>query len=249
MNSSVLNPIRRLYRHYFIAPQYSSPIEVEKAEQTFYINYLHPGMTVFDIGANIGEMSLLFSRFVGSSGKVHAFEASSSMFEKLSKVCQIANRGQIILNHKAVADREATLKFNVYDELHSGWNSLAERSLDKYGIDVKPSHVEEVESVTIDAYCQQHNIEQIDLIKIDVEGAEYQVLLGAKKMLESKKIRCCTFEFGGTTFDMGNAPQEIAAYLKQLGYQLRNVVKNDPIFPGGAKDVTASFSMHIAQPK
>lgn len=249
MKNKVFNPLRKFYRHYFIAPQYSSSMEVEQAEHTFYINYLRPGMTVFDVGANIGEMSLLFSRFVSSSGQVHSFEASSSMFKKLSTVCQITNREQIVLNHKAVADRETILKFHVYDDFHSGWSSLAQRPLEKYGINVKPTHVEEVEAITIDGYCQQHNIEQIDLIKIDVEGAEYQVLLGARKMLESRKIRCCTFEFGGTTFDMGNAPQEIEDYLKQLGYQLRNVVKGDPVFPGGAKDITASFSMHIAQPK
>ncbi len=92
MKNRVLNPIRKFYRNYFIAPQYSSPLEVEQAEQTFYINYLRQGMTVFDVGANIGETSLLFSRFVGSSGVVHSFEASSSMFKKLSTVCQIANR-------------------------------------------------------------------------------------------------------------------------------------------------------------
>ncbi len=249
MKNKVLNPIKKAYRQYFVTPQYSDPLKVEQAEQTFYINYLRPGMTVFDVGANIGEMSLLFSRFVGLSGKVHSFEASSSMFKKLSTVCQIANREQIVLNHQAVADCETLLKFHVYDDLYSGWSSLAERNLDKYGIDIKPTHIEEVEAVTIDGYCQKHNIEQIDLIKIDVEGAEYQVLLGARKMLEAKKIRCCTFEFGGTTFDMGNTPQKIEAYLKEIGYQVRNIVKGDPIFPGGTKDVTASFSMHVAQPK
>ncbi len=199
----------------------SSPMTVEKAEQTFYINYLKEGMTAFDVGANVGEVSLLLSRFVGKTGTVHAFEASSSVFKKVSEVFKLTNHTEISLNHNAVADKRGLLKLHVYDDEHSGWNSLANRPLENYGIDVKPVCIEEVESITIDEYCAKNNISQIDLLKIDVEGAEYQVLLGARRMLESKSIRCCVFEFGQTTFDMGITPQEIESYLKEIGYSLK----------------------------
>jgi FkbM family methyltransferase len=249
MSNELLTPIKQIYRHYFKAAKNALPSDVERAEQTFYINYLREGMTVFDVGANVGEISLLFSRFVETQGKVHAFEASSSMFDKLTQVCQLAGRTQIVLNNKAVADNEGILKLHVYDDNHSGWNSLADRPLDKYGIDIKPTHIEEVEAITIDGYCKENNISKIDLLKIDVEGAEYQVLLGARRMLESQSIRCCVFEFGGTTFDMGNDPNEIEAYLRQFGYQIRNVVKGDPVFPGRASAAEARFSVHVARPR
>lgn len=238
-----LKEIKKFFGHVSLA----TPMEVEQAEQTFYINYLRPGMTVFDIGANIGEMSLLFSRFVGTTGKVHAFEASKSTFEKLKIVCGLAMRSQIVLNYNAVANQEGIMKLHVYDEDHSGWNSLADRPLEKYGIDVKPTHIEEVKSITIDSYCEQNNIEQIDLLKIDVEGAEYQVLLGSRKMLETQSIRCCVFEFGQTTFDMGNNPQQIKEYLENYGYKIQNVVKGNPIFPMNRD--TAYFSVHVAKPR
>lgn len=240
---SQVKKIKKFFGHVSLA----TPMEVEQAEQTFYINYLRPGMTVFDIGGNIGEMSLLFSRFVGTKGKVHAFEASKSTFEKLKTVCDLAMRSQIVLNYNAVANQEGIMKLHVYDEAHSGWNSLADRPLEKYGIDVKPTHIEEVQSITIDSYCQQNNIEQIDLLKIDVEGAEYQVLLGSRKMLETQSIRCCVFEFGQTTFDMGNNPQQIKEYLENYGYKIQNVVKGNPIFPMNRD--TAYFSVHVAKPR
>lgn len=249
MSNQVLKPIKQIYRRFFKSANYTSHIEVERAEQIFYINYLREDMTVFDVGANIGEISLLFSRFVGTKGRVYAFEASKSVFEKLTKICQLAGCTQIVLNDKAVADQEGMLQLYVYDEKHSGWNSLADRPLFKYGIDVKPTHIEEVEAVTIDGYCQRNNISQIDLLKIDVEGAEYQCLLGARRMLESKSIRCCVFEFGATTFDMGNEPNKIEAYLRQVGYQIRNVVKGDPVFPGRSSAAEARFSIHIAMPR
>lgn len=227
----------------------ASPIEVERAEYIFYINYLREGMIVFDVGANIGELSLLFSRFIGKTGRLYAFEASQATFEKLSSICQLMSRSQIILNHNAVTDQVGIAKLHLYGEEYSGWNSLANRPLEQYGINIKSTGIEDVEATTIDEYCQAHNIDQIDLLKIDVEGAEYQVLLGARRMLKQKKIRCCVFEFGQTTFDMGNDPAVIEAYLWDLGYKIRNVVKGNPVFPGRANSKDARFSVHIAIPK
>lgn len=245
----MLKPIQHIYRRWLKSKPYASPNEVEKAEQTFYINYIQEGMTVFDVGANIGEISLLFSRFVGTQGKVYAFEASQSTFEKLSNICQLAGRPQIVLNHQAVADQAGRVQLYVYDDDHSVWNSLGQRPLHEYGIDLKPTHIEDVEAVTIDEYCQNNHISQIDLLKIDVEGAEYQVLLGARQMLENQSIHCCVFEFGGTTFDMGNTPDDIEAYFKDVGYAVWNVVKGNPIFPGRRSAAEARFSVHVAMPK
>jgi FkbM family methyltransferase len=247
--SLLLKSIKQIYQKCFKSVSYASQIEVEQAEQTFYINYLREGMTVFDVGANVGEIALLFSRFVGSMGEVHAFEASRSTFEKLTQVCQLVGHSQIVLNNKAVADQEGISKLYVYDDNHSAWNSLADRPLHEYGIDVTPIRIEEVETVTIDGYCQENNISHIDLLKIDVEGAEYQVLLGCRQMLESQCIRCCVFEFGATTFDMGNSPNKIEDYLRHYGYQIWNVVKGNPVFPGRASAVEACFSVHVAIPK
>lgn len=227
----------------------SSYLKVQEQEEIFYCNYLKPGMTVFDVGAHVGKFTLLFMRCVGQEGQVHAFEASQSTFTKLTKAFQSESNPNFILNHKAVADKEGCLKIHVYDEKHSSWNSIANRPLSKYGINVQPSHIEEVESVTIDGYCQRHNISKIDLLKIDVEGAEYQVLLGARHMLESQRIGCCVFEFGATTFDMGNDPNKIEAYVEHMGYEIRNVVKGEPIFPGRENAAKARFSIHIVIPK
>jgi FkbM family methyltransferase len=228
--------------------QSAQPMEVEKNEYIFYVDYLQEGMTVFDIGANIGELSLLFSRFVSSSGQVHAFEASQLTFDKLATICKISNYSQIYLNHLAVADQSKIMKLNVYDEEHSGWNSLADRPLENYGIKIKPTHVEEVRSITLDEYCKYKEIDFIHLLKIDVEGAEYQVMLGAKSLFERKKIKCCVFEFGATTFDMGNTPHQMISFLKSYDYHISNIVKGDRIFPGGNNPLTAKFSLHVAKP-
>jgi len=248
IKSKVPRRLKRLYQ-FLRGTASTAPAEVERAEQTFYIDYLRPGMVVFDVGANIGELTLLFSRFVQPEGKVFSFEASAATFGRLSSICDLSRRDNIEVHHVALSDREETLEIHIYPEGYSGWNTLADRPLESYGIDIKPVGREKVRSATIDGFCRERDIARIDLLKIDVEGAEYQVLLGARRMLEEKRIGCCVFEFGQTTFDMGNTPEMIERYLAQVGYRIRNLVPGDRRFPGRGSAMSARFSIHAAEPQ
>jgi len=227
---------------------YAYPLDVEREEQIFYLKYLREGMIVFDVGANIGEITLLFSRFVGENGKVFSFEACSTTYKKLESICYQSGHNNITLNNLAVSDTIGYVDFYVYPDENSGWNSLAKRPLENYGINIKTFRCDKVQSITIDRFCEENNLNHIDLLKIDVEGAEYQVLLGAKQMLRQKAIKCCVFEFGATTFDMGNTPENIEIYLAHLGYSIRNIVPGNRPFPGRKNARTAQFSMHVAEP-
>src|SRR5918911_5283801 len=86
-------------------------VDVEKAEMIFYLNYLKDGMTVFDVGANIGLLTLLFSRSIGS-GVVYAFEPASDNFARLSEICGIGLLPDVQLNNIALA--EAELNFDLH---------------------------------------------------------------------------------------------------------------------------------------
>ena len=226
----------------------ASPEEVQEAEMEFYKDIIKEGMIIFDVGANIGQFSMLFSELVGQEGEVHCFEASSQTFQRLESKCNKSRFNNLFLNHLAVSDQLGIVQLFVYDEEHSGWNTLANRPLHDYGIQVEPLDTEEVKAVTIDTYCQQHGINKIDLLKIDVEGAEYQVLLGAVRMFREKSIKNCIFEFGQTTFDMGNDPTQIEEFIKHVGYKLTNVVQGDPILLDQGNAKAAMFSMYIARP-
>ncbi len=239
-----LNSVRRRVQR-SSAP--ASFAEVERAERIFYLNYLREDMTVFDVGANVGELTLLFSRFVGD-GSVHAFEASSAAFKRLELVCDASQKRNVRLNHLALSDKNGFVRLNVYDDAYSCFNSEAARPLKDYGVDIEPVGIEEAAATTVDDYCQREKIELIDLLKIDVEGAELQVMRGARRMLKSKSIRCLTFEFGQTTFDMGNRPEEIESFLKKMNYKIRNIVRDDEIFPGRESVEAARYSMHVAAP-
>jgi FkbM family methyltransferase len=249
MSGNLILRIRQSVRRFLEPHVFATPLQVEQGEWKFYLDYLREGMVAFDVGAHVGELTLLFSKFVGAKGQVHAFEASSASFKRLQTACVVSGRSNIVLHNVALADREGMVKLHVYDHDHLSWSSLADRPLHKYGIPIRPAGTEEVPATTVDAFCDKHAVFRIDLLKIDVEGAEYQVLLGARRMLQEKRIRCCVFEFGATTFDMGNSPDAIEEYLAGFGYALRNIVSGDPVFPGRRSAETARFSMHVAMPE
>jgi FkbM family methyltransferase len=249
MNSKLRQQLRRIYRRISGKVVGSSYDSVIRAEIKFYADYVKNGMTVFDVGANIGELTLLFSGLVSETGKVYSFEASSKVFGRLKALCEASGRENIYPNHLAVSNSEGILSLHVYEDQYSGLNSLADRPLEKYGISIKSIGTESVPSVTLDDFCLQYKIDTIDLLKIDVEGAEYQVLLGAKRLFQERRIKCCIFEFGGTTFDMGNHPNQIEIYFKECNYKLRNLMPREPNFPGRNSALDAQFSMHIATPK
>ena len=229
------------------SPESASVDEVNKAEKLFYSQYVSQEMTVFDVGANVGKLTVDFSYLVGSDGVVHAFEPGSESYECLKSAIQLKERKNVILNHCALGNMTGVTRLHVYGADHSTLNSFASRPLKKYGIDAKSS-IEDVSVTTVDKYCKNNAIEYIDLLKIDVEGAELEVLLGAGKMFKDTRVRCCIFEFGQTIFDMGTDPQDIKEFLEENGYQLRNLIKGVPVFPGGEDVATAQFSMHIAKP-
>ncbi|MFQ5491339.1 MAG: FkbM family methyltransferase [Phycisphaerae bacterium] len=229
-------------------PKPANPTEVERAEFMLYLDTLKPGMTVLDVGANIGELTLLFARFVGPAGRVHAFEPGETAFDRLRTMCDWSGYTHIIPNRLALAEKAGTVRLNVYDDAHLTWNTMAQRPLADHGIDVATTGTESVPAQTVDDYCTGYGIERVDLLKIDVEGAELQVLRGAGRMLQEKRVGCCVFEFGQTTLDMGNSAKQIQDYLLAVGYSVRNVIEGDPVFPTEGQPVAPCFSMHLAEP-
>jgi FkbM family methyltransferase len=146
---NILNSLKRRIRN-FAAPasEPASYAEVERAEQIFYLEYLREGMTVFDVGANVGELTLLFSRFT-AGGAVHAFEPSRAAFEKLEAVCRAANRQTVVLNNLALSDKNGFVRLHVYEDNYLSFNSQAARPLKDYGLNLEPVGIEEIASTII----------------------------------------------------------------------------------------------------
>lgn len=179
--------------------------------------YLKPGMTYFDIGAHFGQFSLIASKLVGSEGKVHCFEATKYTYDQLIKNIELNKASNINPNYNAIFNKPDTLEIQVCVPGKGEFNAL--------GKPLRPEDqvigVEKVPAITLDDYCKEHGIDQIDLMKIDTNGAELQVLQGAERILSAANAPALVCEFNDTTFeDMGYTPADIKAEFAKLGYKL-----------------------------
>src|SRR5690606_26316395 len=128
---------------------------------------------LFDIGANIGNYSLMLSEIFGNNSKIYSFEPSTSTFKVLNK--RIKGFNTIQGYNYGLSDKESEAILYSNAEL-SGLASLYRRRLDHFNIHF--DRKEKIQLTTLDDFCLRNNIQKIDLLKIDVEGSEMKVLNG-----------------------------------------------------------------------
>ena len=144
----------------------------------------------YDIGAHFGTHTLGFSLLAGPEGKVYAFEPHPLNNERLRKNIEanIAECNNITVIEEAISNSKGTVNFEMITELESGWSSTS-RILET-GSQEKETKVKrhiEVKTDTIDNLLSEGRIERPDIIKIDVEGEEYHVILGAVSAIQKYK--------------------------------------------------------------
>jgi FkbM family methyltransferase len=136
-------------------------------------NTVEKGMTVLDIGANIGCHTLRFAKLVGAEGKVIAIEPMSWALSKLKKNIALNDFNNIILDKMAISDRSVGEQIVQFQASWPLYGDLLDGSIHSV-------HPEEnaVEVITLDDYVAKRNIKRIDFIKVAVNGYEYKVIKG-----------------------------------------------------------------------
>jgi FkbM family methyltransferase len=157
--------------------------DVELEVQAVLRKYLRPGMTVYDIGANIGFFSLLAARLVGATGQVTAFEADPEIAARLRGNVSRNQGAPISVEEKAVWSSSSPVFFARADAEVSPDRGLG-HVIDNDAEKSAPGTIR-VEAVSVDEYVGKFVAP--DFIKCDVEGAEVEVFCGAEKLLNDKK--------------------------------------------------------------
>lgn len=157
----------------------------------YFLSQIKSGFTVVDVGANVGYFTILASKLVGNTGKVIGFEANSELVSiiKDNLAMNWLTENTTILN-KAVYSENKVLRFLSSERFHA-YSSIHEKPKDDNLIDAYSS--KDVNAVSLDS--ELHDIRQIDLLKIDIEGGEYQAFLGMMGLIENKRIKRITFEW------------------------------------------------------
>lgn len=202
--------------------RYGGNYEVDESE--FCLSYVQEGMTVVDVGANIGLYTLLFGMRVGAHGAVHSFEAESLNFNRLRQNVRLNEMDQVRANHLGVFSSSGTIDLNVYPERFAAWHTIGSPQLpdpDDPSRIVRPIKVEQVQAVSLDDYCAENSIQRIDLLKVDVEGAEMDVLLGCEQLIAEDRIGCILFEASRPQIEgMGRQPDEVFKHLIERRFRI-----------------------------
>lgn len=194
----------------------------EVRETRFCERILQPEMTVFDVGANIGLYTLLFARHVGAGGAVHAFEPDSENLRRLRTNLALNEIENVCVVPAAVYSRHGTVTLHVFPTSLNAWHSLGRPTLpDPFlpGRTTAPIEERFVEATTLDAYCDAHDVDRIDLLKIDVEGAELDVLRGGAALLDAQRVGVLLFEVSVPQVrSLGHSADAVFGVLESHGY-------------------------------
>lgn len=170
-----------------------------------------PGMTALDVGANVGFHTLLLSRRVGASGRVVAVEPAPGNLRLLERnVARGAVGGNVLTLGCALADRPGELALSL-DPHNAGMHRLAS------GRAADGDRRVAVAATTLDALVAEHRL-RLDLVKMDVEGAEGKVLAGGAASLERHRPLLLMEVNPPALARLGTPVRDLLDRLAALGY-------------------------------
>lgn len=169
-----------------------------------------------DVGANMGYFSLLWAG-VCASGRVVAYEASPrniNIFQ--TNIVRNSLQDRITLVPKAAGDRTGSVTFDVGPSDQTGWGGISNTT---------SSTTVTVPMVRLDEDLHDRRIQ---LLKIDVEGADTWVLFGCEDLLKKRNIQTIYFEQNKERMEcLGIAPGEAQKFLNSVGYECHPISKDD----------------------
>ncbi len=175
----------------------------------FLKNKVRPGDVVLDIGANIGFYTDFFSDLTGETGTVHAFEPDELNFMHLTN--NLKGKKNVVLNRKACGETSGNIALYFSEELNVDHQTY-------YSGEDRKSY--DVPCIAMDDYLKQN--EQIDFIKIDIQGYDYYAIKGMANLIKRSEHIIIMGEFWpyGLT-KAGAGPAEYLSLLKDLGFTIK----------------------------
>jgi FkbM family methyltransferase len=225
--------------------------DTEKREQLLVRRFVRPGMTFFDVGAHIGRYTRLFSLAAGAQGRVFAFEPTPTTAAKLARGIREEHMDNVELIRAAVSKESGTALFHLFPEEYSTWNGLGTPRMEDPR---NPSQFVPIASevpvpvIRLDEFCRSRGIDRIDYFKLDVEGVEYQALLGLEEMLRRQAIGALQFEVSKKMLEgLHTTAAPLFKLLESHDYHCHSIGQQGEVGPR-VSDSNSFYENYIALP-
>ncbi len=225
-----------IQRHVFFFGSY------EREACELWVECAKRAAVIFDVGANIGVYSLLAAT-ANSKARVHAFEPTPEVLTTFQQNVELNKLPNIIINAIAVGKQNGTAslhKCRGVDGSNEGMNFITEND------GLQPEAEETVRLVSLNAYCETNGIEQIDLMKIDIEGGEYNAFVGAESLIRKQAIKCIFFGLSEWAANRnGHSTRDIKRLLLDAGYRLSEVRgrRLSPLGVAGSNNISTAVAL------
>jgi FkbM family methyltransferase len=183
--------------------------------QYAFFRLLQPGMTVYDIGANVGFTALLAAKQVSPGGRVICFEPLASNSDQIARNAELNGFHHLQIYRIALGSSDGEAKFLVSQS--PTWGRLAHA-----GRAPLQSSVMRVPIRSLDSLSASEHLPPPHFVKIDVEGAEPEVILGGKKLLASARPVL--------VIELHHTYQAVLDALKGLNYNVRPLTRTRAVF-------------------
>ena len=196
-----------------IAEFLAFPVLFEPNELKLVAGLLRPGMSVIDVGANIGLYSILAALRTGPTGRVWAFEPSSESASRLERNLQLNKCERVEVMRLALSDTTSSASLVSDRGFGDAYRYLR--------LDAAAIGGEVVKVTTLDAWAAANAIGPVDFLKVDVEGGEHRLFRGAREFLSSSPDLVIMFECEEDwATRAGWKPQDLYELLRLLGFWL-----------------------------
>jgi len=211
----------------------------EEETTRLFQSLVKPGMVFVDVGAHLGYYTLLAARQVGPAGKVYAFEPDPDNHAVLLRNIELNAYDNVVAARKAVSNQVGTATLYL-TALDSGRHSMYQHGLPERGSVA-------VETTTMDFYLGSEGCPRVDLVKIDVEGAEVSVLEGMTQLLEKSDDLKLIIEFNPSLLqNAGVRPLQFLENPAFLGFKVYLIDEEHGLSPLAANDAPALVNRLLA---
>lgn len=177
--------------------------------------YLNPGSVFVDLGANEGYFTVHGAKCVGASGRVVAVEPQSRLLPVIKENIRLNALTNVEVVSVAVSDEDAERDLYLSALSNTGASGLAEPS------DCRSAESERVTAKRLGALLDELGLMQVDVMKMDIEGFEYEAVMGAVEVFQHKRIKALAIEIHGERLrDRGRDPMAVVRVLEAAGYRL-----------------------------